>query len=161
PRSVYESRRDPRRYAYTVADFVGRTRAEDLHQDVRSVARALRHPRGRDRVDVAMACVLVDGPRRLALVGVAVLGLLVGVSPLPVPNAFALGSLAVGISGLTLASVVLTNRRIRVTDRIRWSYASIGEIVVRDDLDGVAPRRWVGMIATIVVVNLAVALRGM
>jgi hypothetical protein len=94
-------------------------------------------------------------------VAIAVFGLLVGVSPIPAPSLAALAALAAGVGGLSLAAVVLSNGRIGVADRLRWSYSSLGEIVVRDDIEGVAPRRWVGTVATIVVINLAVALRGM
>ena len=45
----------------------------------------------------AMGCVLIDGPRRLAMIVVAVLGLLIGVSPMPVPTVAALVSLAIGV----------------------------------------------------------------
>jgi hypothetical protein len=161
-RTVHASERhDTRRYGFAVADLVGRTRAEDLHRDVRSLARAWRHPGGRDLADLAVACVVIEGPRRLALVAIAVFGLLVGVSPIPAPSLAALAALAAGVGGLSLAAVVLSNGRIGVADRLRWSYSSLGEIVVRDDIEGVAPRRWVGTVATIVVINLAVALRGM
>ncbi|MCB0969451.1 MAG: hypothetical protein KDB37_21655, partial [Ilumatobacter sp.] len=51
--------------------------------------------------------------------------------------------------------------RIRVGDRTRWTYGAIGEVVGRNDVAGVAPRRWVGAIAAAVVVSVAVALRGM
>jgi hypothetical protein len=152
---------DTRRYAFAVADLVGRTRAEDLHRDVRSLLRRTRHTGGRDLADLAVACVLIEGPRRLALVAIAVLGLLLGVSPIPVPTPVALAALAVGVGGLSTAAVVLSDGRVGVADRLRWSYSSLGEIVVRDDIEGVAPRRWVGTVATIVVINLAVALRGM
>jgi hypothetical protein len=108
-----------------------------------------------------MGCVLVDGPRRLALIAVAVLGLLIGVSPMPVPTAPALVALGIGVGGMSLAMGILSQGRIAVGDRLRWTYGSIGELLIRDDVDGVAPRRWVGTVGTIVVVNLAVALRGM
>jgi hypothetical protein len=89
------------------------------------------------------------------------LGLLIGVSPMPVPALPALASLAIGVGGLSLATVVLSEGRIALGDRLRWTYGSIGELLIREDLEGVAPRRWVGTVGTIVVVNLAVALRGM
>jgi hypothetical protein len=162
PRTTHhDDRRDPWRYAYAVADRVERTRAADLHRDVRSAAFAARRPGKKTCADVAMGCVLVDGPRRLALIVVAVLGLLIGVSPMPVPDPRALTSLAVGVVGLSAATVVLSQGRIRFGDRLRWTYGAIGELLIRDDLDGVAPRRWIGTVGTIVVVNLAVALRGM
>ena len=162
PRATFDDdRRDPWRYAFAVADRVGRTRAVDLHREVRSAATAARRARHRTRADVAMGCVLVDGPRRLLMVVVAVVGLLFGVSPMPVPAVPALISLAIGVGGLSLATVVLSQGRIALGDRLRWTYASIGELLIRDDIEGVAPRRWVGTVGTIVVVNLAVALRGM
>ena len=162
PRATFEDdRRDPWRYAFAVADRVERTRAADLHREVRSAAGAARRRGKKTRADVAMGCVLIDGPRRLAMVVVAVLGLLIGVSPLPVPSVASLVSLAIGVGGLSAATVVLSQGRISVGDRLRWTYGSIGELLIRDDVEGVAPRRWVGTVGTIVVVNLAVALRGM
>jgi hypothetical protein len=162
PRATFEDdRRDPWRYAFAVADRVERTRAVDLHREVRSAANAARRARKRTRADIAMGCVLADGPRRLLMIVVAILGLLLGVSPMPVPSAPAMISLAIGVGGLSLATVVLSQGRIAVGDRLRWTYGSIGELLIRDDLDGVAPRRWVGTAGTIVVVNIAVALRGM
>jgi hypothetical protein len=95
------------------------------------------------------------------MVLVAVLGLLIGVSPMPVPTLPGLIALAIGVGGLSLATVVLSHGRIAVGDRLRWTYGAIGELLIRDDVEGVAPRRWVGTVGTIVVVNLALALRGM
>jgi hypothetical protein len=57
--------------------------------------------------------------------------------------------------------VILGGGRIRVGDRVRYSYAAIGELMSPADHDGLAPRRWVGTVAAVVVVNLAMALRGM
>lgn len=159
--TFHDDRRDPWRYAFAVADRIGRTRATDLHREVRSAATAARRGGKRTAADIAMGCVLIDGPRRLAMIVVVVVGLLLGVSPVPVPTVPALVSLAIGVGGLALASVVLSERRIAVGDRLRWTYASIGEFLIRDDVEGVAPRRWVGTVGTIVIVNLAVALRGM
>ena len=162
PRTTFDDdHRNPWRYAFAVADRVQRTRAADLHREVRSAATAARRRGKRTRADVAMGCVLIDGPRRLAMIAVAVVGLLIGVSPMPVPTVPALVSLTIGAGGLSLATVVLSERRIAVGDRLRWTYGSIGELLIRDDLEGVAPRRWVGTVGTIVVVNLAVAMRGM
>ena len=162
PRTTFDDdRRDPWRYAFAVADRVERTRAVDLHREVRSAANSARRGGKRTRADIAMGCVLIDGPRRLAMIVVAVVGLLIGVSPMPVPTVPSLVSLAVGVGGLSVATVVLSERRIAVGDRLRWTYGSIGELLIRDDLDGVAPRRWVGTVGTIVVVNLAIAMRGM
>ncbi len=150
-----------RRFAFAVADIVGRTRAEDLHHDVRTVVRAARQSMRRHRADYAMAAVVIDGPRRLGIVVMAVAALLFGVSPFPVPPTAALVAAAVGIVGMSLAHVLLSGGRIRIGDRLRWTYSTLGEVVAREDLEGVAPRSWVGTVATIVLVNVAVALRGM
>lgn len=162
PRVTYDDdRRDPWRYASAVADRLERTRAADLHREVRLAAGAARRRGNKTRADVAIACVLIDGPRRLAMIVVAVLGLLLGVSPMPVPTVAVLVSLATGLACVSAATVVLSHGRIALGDRLRWTYGSIGELLIRDDVEGVAPRRWMGTVGTLVVVNLAVALRGM
>ena len=70
PRATFEDdRRDPWRYAFAVADRVERTRAEDLHREVRSAPGAARRRGKKTRADIAMGCVLIDGPRRLAMIG--------------------------------------------------------------------------------------------
>jgi hypothetical protein len=105
--------------------------------------------------------VVIDGPRRLWIVAAAVVGLLIGTGPFPWPPTAALACAGAGIAGMSLAHRFLSGGRIRIGDRIRWTYSSLGEVVVREDVDGVAPRYWVGTVATIVLVNVAVALRGM
>ena len=108
-----------------------------------------------------MAAVLTDGPRRLLVVGSLTLAMVLGVAPIPVPPLWAI---ACGIASMVLMScahVLLGGGRIRFGDRIRWSSAALGEVCSGVDLDGVAPRRWVGTVAAVVVLNLAIALRGM
>lgn len=161
-RSVFEN--DPRessRYAFAVADLVGRTRAVDLHREVRDAMRAAPRWRPRNLGDVAVASVLADGPRRLGFIIVLNAGLLLGVAPFPMPPSWALASAALGVVAMSLAHVVLSAGRIRVGDRTRWSIASLGEVFSAADRDDLAPRRWVGTVAVVVVTNLAVALRGM
>ena len=51
--------------------------------------------------------------------------------------------------------------RVRPGDRVRWTYSSLGEAVVRDDVDGVAPATGSARSPRSSLVNLAVALRGM
>ena len=62
---------------------------------------------------------------------------------------------------MSIAHSLLSNGRVRIGDRVRWTYSTLGEVVASEDLDGVAPRSWVGTVATVVLVNVAVALRGM
>ena len=152
---------DSRRYAIAVAAAVGRAPADDLRHDVRSAVRAARRTVRRRAADYAVAAVLVDGPRRLGIIALAITGLLLGVAPFPWPPAGALVAAGVGLAAMSLSHRWLSGGRIRLGDRIRWTYSSLGEVVVRDDVDGVAPRHWVGTVATIVLVNVAVALRGM
>lgn len=159
PRLVFvDDPSESHRFAFAVADIVGRTRSTDVHRDVQQVVRSRRRPQR--SAEAAMAAVLLEGPRRLLLVLTVSLALLLGISPMPVPPAWPL--VLLGAAGLLTATahVVLGDGRIRFGDRTRWSYSSIGEVVGAADLDGVAPRRWVGTMAAIVVVNLAIGLRG-
>ncbi len=151
---------DPSRFAWAVADVVGRTRAHDLHHDVRSVVRAARRSIRRSPAHYAMAAVLVDGALRLLTVVAVGAALLLGAPPVPAPGTVALVGLGVGVAGMSLSHAILSGGRIRIGDRVRWTFSSLGEVIGREDLAGVAPRRWVGTIATIVGLNLAVALRG-
>ena len=161
-RSVFaDEPRDSHWFAHSVADLVGRTRADDLHRDVRSTVRAAPRWGWRDSADAAVVAVLLDGPRRLLMVAAVTLGLLLGVSPFGPPPWWALVSLVVGVVGIGSAHVVLGRGRIRYGDRTRWTYGAIGEVVGRTDIDGVPPRRWVGSIAAAVAVSVAVGLRGM
>ncbi len=148
-------------FAVAVADIVGRTRAGDLHHDVRSVVRAARRSMRRELADYAVGAVLLDGTRRLLVIVTVTVGLLVGRAPFPAPGPVPLAAGAVAIVGMSLAHVLLSGGRVRPGDRTRWTFSSLGEIVAREDVDGVAPRRWVGTVAVIVVLDLAVALRGM
>lgn len=153
------------RYAAAVADHVGRTRSADPYRDVRDVvdtvvARFATRTFG-DHADRAMVGVLMDGPRRIALVGALSLALLLGVSPAPIPPAWALVAVIAGTALVAAATVIASDGRIRFGDRLRWSFASIGEVIAQTDRADVAPRRWVGTVATVVALNIAIALRGM
>ena len=153
--------RDSHWYAHAVADLVGRTRADDLHHSVRTTVRSAPRWQWRDSADAAVVAVLLDGPRRLLMIAAVVVGLMFGVAPFARPAWWAIVALVVGMASLSAAHVTLGRARIRVGDRTRWTYGAIGEVVGRNDVDGVAPRRWVGAIAAVVVVSVAVALRGM
>lgn len=152
---------DARRFALVVGEAAGRRPADDLHHEVRSVVLAARRQARRGLADYAAAAVVIDGPRRLGIVAAAVIGLLIGTGPFPWPPVAAVACAGFGIAGMSLSHRLLSGGRIRIGDRVRWTYSSLGEVVVREDVDGVAPRYWVGTVATIVLVNVAVALRGM
>lgn len=159
PREVFaDDPRESHRFAFAVADIVGRTRSTDVHRDVVRVVTSRRRPQR--SAEAAVGAVLLEGPRRLLLVVSATVALLLGISPMPVPPVWALAPLVAAVALVSASHVVLGGGRIRVGDRVRWSYSSIGEVVGSADLEGLAPRRWVGTMASIVVVNLAIALRG-
>ena len=149
------------RYASAVADRVGRTRAADLQRDLRSATDRLRSRTVGGSADRAMVGVMVDGPRRIALVAALTLCLLIGVAPSPVPPWWAITAITTASVALAASHVLASDRRIRLGDRTRWSYASLGEVIATNDHADVAPRRWVGTVGTIVVLNLAIGLRGM
>lgn len=164
PRSVSaDGPRESHRFAFAVADLVGRTRSTDVHRDVVRVVRVVRTSplrRLRRSADAAIGAVLLEGPRRLVTVVAIAIGLVVGTAPMQLPPLWAILTLCAAVAANASSHVVLGGGRIRFGDRIRWSYSSIGEVVGTRDVDGVAPRRWVGTIASIVAVNLAIALRG-
>ena len=160
PRSVLQPDHTYR-YAFVVADRVGRTRATDLQQDLRAAVDRLTTRTAGGPADRAMIGVLIDGPRRIALVATLTLALLLGVAPLDVPPTWALVALGAGTTLVAMSHVVASEGRIRFGDRIRWSFATLGEVLSPVDRVDQAPRRWVGTVATIVVLNLAIALRGM
>jgi len=162
PRDIHvDEPRDSHWYAHAVADLVGRTRAADIHRDVRTAVRAAPRWRWRDRADATVAAILLDGPRRLVMLLVVVVGLLFGATPFRTPPWWAVVALVVGSAAIGLAHVSLGQGRLRPGDRIRWSYGAIGEVVARVDVAGVAPRRWIGSVAAVVVLSIAIALRGM
>jgi hypothetical protein len=160
PRAVLDPD-DTYRYAVAVAERVGRTRETDLQRDLRAATDRILARTRSGTADRAMLGVLIDGPRRIALVTALVLALLFGVSPVPMPPWWAL--LAVGVGSMLLAAshVVASDGRIHFGDRTRWSFATLGEVLAPSDRDDIAPRRWVGTVGTIVILNIAIALRGM
>ena len=161
PRQVFvDDVRESHRFAFAVADIVGRTRSTDVHRDVARVVRTVSQRPPRRSAEAAMGAVLLEGPRRLVLVVALSVGLVVGSAPMRIPPWWAVVAAVAGVGLVAGSHVVLGCGRIRLGDRTRWSYSSIGEVVGTADLDGLAPRRWVGTMASIVVVNLAIALRG-
>ena len=57
--------------------------------------------------------------------------------------------------------MLLAGGHIRPGDRLRWSFASIGLTVGPSERSDAMPVRWAGVMGSIVVLNLAVALRGL
>jgi len=152
--------REPFRFAFAVADIVGGTRPSDIRAELAASYSRLWRRRAR-LADLSMAAVLTDGPRRLVFVVSLSLALVIGVAPIPMPPLWAIMFGLAAIVSLSCAHVLLSGGRVRFGDRIRWSSAALGEVCSRADRVGLAPRRWVGTVASVVVLNLAIALRGM
>lgn len=162
PRTVYGTEpRDSHWFAHATADIVGRTRAADLHRQVRTAVRAAPRWRPRNTADATIAAILFDGPRRLLMIVTVSVGLLLGVTPFGRPPSWAASALVVGFAAVSAAHVALGRGRLRFGDRLRWSYGAIGEVVSRSDVIGHAPRRWVGAMGSVVGLSIAIALRGM
>ena len=79
---------------------------------------------------------------------------------MPLPPLWAVVAGLVAFVSLSSSHVLLGHRRIRFGDRVRWSSSSLGEIFSGADRVDVAPRYWVGTVAAVVSLNLAIALRG-
>ena len=161
PQTVDEDgRRESFRFVFVVADIVGRPRTRELRPDLAASYRVLRRSRP-TLPDFAMAAVLLDGPRYLVVVLSLTVALLLGVAPMPVPPMWAIAAGVGALVSMSLSHVLASDRRIGFGDRIRWSSSAFGELLPGVDRDDVAPRRWVGTVAAVVVLNLAIALRGM
>lgn len=162
PRTIEDEtdRRESFRFAFAVADACGRPRTTDLRADM---AQSWRSVRGGDTdlSTLSTAAVLCDGPRRLLLIVSLTLALLFGVAPIDVPPVWAVVCAVAALVMWSLAHVLLGAGRIRIGDRVRWSSAALGELCSGTDCAGVAPRRWVGTVAAVVTLNLAIGLRGM
>lgn len=104
--------------------------------------------------------VATDGIRRAAMVGAVVVVLLTGAVPLQPPPPVALVALVAGIGGVAVAHLLLTGGALRPGDRLIWSVSTIGAGLGRRAAESPLSVRWTGVMATIVVLNLAVALRG-
>jgi molybdopterin converting factor small subunit len=162
PRDVLgEQNIDSHRFAFSVADLVGRTRSTDLHRDVRVAMRSAPKRVRRSSADLTVGAVLLDGPMRLASVVMLVLALLLGVAPMTTPPTWAIVSAVVAVAAVATSHVALGRGRLLVGDRLRWSYSAMGEVLARTDHGRVAPRRWEGVVGAVVALNLAIALRGM
>ena len=116
-------------------------------------------PAGR-RVPLAWAVIALEGCRRTCFVVVVVAVLLSGRFPFAVPPAWLLGVLVGAQVALAIGHSALTAGRLRLGERSRWSMRTIGAGIGDGRSRTGLPIRWATTMATIVVVNLAVALRG-
>ncbi len=109
----------------------------------------------------AWSVVSVDGLRRMMAVVVLLAVLFTGRAPFDRPPATAIGLLTGGVAGVALGHWLLSRGRIRPGSRLIWSMASVGAGLGDGRSRSGLPIRWVTTMATMVVLNLAVALRGL
>jgi hypothetical protein len=109
---------------------------------------------------VAWAVVATEGVRRAVFVAILVVVLFSGRFPFPWPPAPILWSVAASQPLLAVGVWLSSGGMVRPGDRLAWSMASIGAGLG----DGVSrsglPIRWAATMATVVVLNVAVSLRG-
>lgn len=120
-------------------------------------------PRVRARRGLAMtawALVAVEGIRRMFFVVVLVAVLLTGRFPLDLPSRTVILSLLASQVLLAAGHALLTGGAVRPGARLRWSMASVGAGLGDGTSRSGLPIRWMATIATMVVLNLAVSLRG-
>ena len=105
--------------------------------------------------------VAIDGLRRLLSVVVLIVVLVSGSLPMETPPTAALVLLGGGVSAVSIGHWLISRGYLRPGSRLLWSMASVGAGLG----DGVSrsglPIRWVMTMATLVALNISVALRGM
>jgi hypothetical protein len=100
----------------------------------------------------------VDAARLLIVVAATAAGLLLGVSPLAHPPLEAVLALLAALAATTAAIVALGDGMLP-GDRLRGGYAALAGLFA-NRRDGGQVRPWAATVAAVVVLNLAVALRG-
>ncbi len=108
----------------------------------------------------AWAVAAVEGIRRMLFVGVLVVVLLTGRLPFEMPDRSVLAALIGAQAAFAVGHWMLSGGAIRPGARLRWSMASIGAGLGDGASRTGLPIRWTATLATMVVLNLAVALRG-
>ena len=110
---------------------------------------------------VAWSIVAVEGMRRMLAVVVVVAILFTGRSPFEVPPYEILALLVASQLALTLGHYLLSDGLIRPGARLRWSMASVGAGFGDGTSRTGLPIRWTSTLATMVVLNIVVSLRGL
>jgi hypothetical protein len=108
----------------------------------------------------AWALAAVEGIRRMLFVAVLVGVLLTGRLPFALPEWSVLAALVGAQVSFALGHWLLSGGALRPGVRLRWSMASIGAGLGDGASRTGLPIRWTATLATMVVLNLAVALRG-
>jgi hypothetical protein len=125
-----------------------------------SVGTALPTSGRRQLAATAWALVAVEGIRRMLFVAVLVAVLLTGRLPFEMPGWSALAALVGAQVSFAVGHWLLSGGVLRPGVRLRWSMSSIGAGLGDGASRTGLPIRWTATLATMVVLNLAVALRG-
>ncbi len=116
---------------------------------------------GRRRIaTTAWALVAVEGIRRMLFVAVLVAVLLTGRLPFEMPGWSVLAALIGAQVSFGVGHWLLSGGAVRPGVRLRWSMASVGAGLGDGASRTGLPIRWTATLATMVVLNLGVALRG-
>ncbi|MGI9644317.1 MAG: hypothetical protein ACR2O6_03300, partial [Ilumatobacteraceae bacterium] len=111
--------------------------------------------------EAAWSVVSTDGLRRMLAVIALIVVLFSGRAPFDRPPPSAVGALVAGVVGLSLGTWLLSGGRILPARRFVWSMASVGAGIGDGRSRSGLPIRWATTMATLVALNLAVALRGL
>jgi hypothetical protein len=109
---------------------------------------------------IAWALVAVEGIRRMLFVALLVAVLLSGRLPFTMPGWSILAVLVAAQCCFAVGHWLLSGGALRPGVRLRWSMASVGAGLGDGTSRTGLPIRWTSTLATMVVLNLAVALRG-
>ncbi len=108
----------------------------------------------------AWALIAVEGIRRMFFVALLVVVLLSGRFPFELPGWPMLAAPAVAVAAFSTGHWLLSGGVLRPGVRLRWSMASVGAGLGDGTSRTGLPIRWTATLGTMVVLNLAVALRG-
>ncbi|MBT4985927.1 MAG: hypothetical protein HOJ85_08865 [Ilumatobacter sp.] len=111
--------------------------------------------------EAAWSVVALDGLRRLVTVITLVVVLFTGIAPFETPPPNRIAMLAVGIALLSIGHWLLSGGHVRPLARLIWSMASIGAGLGAGVSRSGLPIRWAMTMATLIALNISIALRGM
>jgi hypothetical protein len=111
--------------------------------------------------EAAWAVVATDGLRKMLFVGVLVAVLFSGDAPFEVPSVEVAAMLVGAMALLALGHWVLSGGLLLPGSRTMWSMASVGAGFGDGNSRTGLPIRWMATIATMVVLNLSISLRGL
>ena len=110
--------------------------------------------------EAAWSVVALDGLRRLVTVITLLVVLFTGIAPFETPPTNRIAMLAVGIALLSIGHWLLSGGHVRPLARLIWSMASIGAGLGAGVSRSGLPIRWAMTMATLIALNISIALRG-